>query len=161
MGKVQSYGDQSVAEWLKGKRCAPIVTLMAPQTPEVVASKVAQSTVLLNLAQRQPLSVPAKTYEQLASGREVLLLCEDDCESAQLVKGIQGVTQVDPANSRALAEVLFGLYVRHVINHRLTAPSEEQVSGFSREATNLTFYKVLSSLIDGQSPHGDAGRISH
>src|SRR5262249_53482714 len=55
MGKVQTYGDQSVAAWLKGRRCASIVTLMPPQSSEVVASKVAQSTVVLNLAQRQPL----------------------------------------------------------------------------------------------------------
>jgi hypothetical protein len=147
MGKVDTYCDQSLANWTRGKRCASVVTILPRQDAPALASAVSRATVLLNMAQRQPLSIPAKTYEQLSSGREILLLCEDDCESAGLVKGIRGVTQVDPANTRALGEVLFDLYTRHVVECRLVAPPEAQVSQFSRLAANEAFYQIAVACL--------------
>ena len=100
----------------------------------------------------QPLSIPAKTFEHLASGRENLLLCEDDSESAQLVAKIPGVLQVDPRNVEALDRVLLDLYKRHVIQGRLRAPAEQDVAAFSRAAANDTFWQIMKSIstIDDQ-----------
>jgi hypothetical protein len=146
MGRVDSYAGQSLARWIEDKRCAGVVKILPPQTADAVATTAAESTVLLNLAQGQHLSVPAKTYEHLASGREILLLCEDDCETARLVAGIRGVNQVDPANFDALTRTLFSLYNRHVVGGELTSPSEVDIARFSREAANREFLEVLQSV---------------
>jgi len=146
MGNASSYDGQSLQAWMQGKRCASVVRILPPQTPEGVAAAVAQSTVLLNLAQQQRLSVPAKTYEHLASGREVLLICEDDCETARLVSAVRGVNQVDPADFHALTQTLLDLYNRHVVRREVTAPAETDVSRFSRASANGDFYAVLASV---------------
>jgi len=147
MGRVESYAGQSLARWVEGKRCARVVKILPPQPPEAVAAAAADSTVLLNLAQGQQLSVPAKTYEHLASGREILLLCEDDCETAQLVAGIPGVNQVDATNFSALTAMLRSLYDRHVRAGKLTSPAESDISRFSRQAANAAFLEVLQTVV--------------
>jgi glycosyltransferase involved in cell wall biosynthesis len=152
MGNVAEYGGQSLPAWMAGKRCASVVRILPPESARGVAEAMSRSTVLLNLAQQQPLAVPAKTYEQLASGREVLLVCEDDCETARLVAGIRGVTQVDPGRPQALADALLDLYTRHVVAGRLTAPAEREVSKFSRTAANRRFHAVLASVAPLGSP---------
>lgn len=144
MGRVQAYSGQPLDAWLQGKRCAAVVRILPQQSAQAVAEAVSRSTVLLNLAQQQPLAVPAKTYEQLASGREILLICEDDCETARVVSGMRGVTQVDPSKVRALTDVLLDLYTRHVVEGNLKAPAAEQVARYSRTAANKLFHEVLT-----------------
>src|SRR5450755_3287849 len=127
MGRVQAYRGQSLQAWMHGQRCAEVVRLVPPQDAAGVAAAVAQSTLLLNLAQQQPLAVPAKTYEQLARGREILLICEDDCETARVVAGIPGVSQVNDENFQALTARLLDLYARHVVEGSATVPDAERV----------------------------------
>src|SRR5450755_504470 len=152
MGKAASYGGQNVAEWLRDKRCAANFTILPQQTPAAVLKAIDASTVLLNLAQQQHSSVPAKTYEHLASGRENLLICENDSETAHVVAGIRGVNQADPRDPRALEDVILDLYQRHVIEGRLTAPSEEDVVKFSRAAANEQSWVLMDSLAGLRDP---------
>jgi hypothetical protein len=152
MGRQTEYAGKSFKDWLQGKRCAAVVNFVPPQNPDVVAAATLESTVVLNLAQHQPLSIPAKTFEHLASGRENLLLCEDDSESAQLVANISGVLQVDPQNVEALDRALEDLYHRHVVQGLLRAPAQQDVAGFSRAAANDDFWRVmiLIAAVDAQ-----------
>lgn len=143
MGQMTEDARSSIAAWLVGKRCGAVIKFVSRQPREVVDAMTLESTVLLNLAQLQPLSVPAKTFEHLASGRENLLLCEDDSESAQLVANIPGVLHVDPRDSEALDRVLRDLYQRHAVQGRLRAPAERDVAVFSRAAANEAFWKVI------------------
>jgi hypothetical protein len=122
------------------------VRLLPHLPPRAVAEEVSRATVLVNLAQQQPYSVPAKTYEHLISGREILLLCEDDCETAQLVKGIRGVNQVDSRDPAALERALFDLYRRHAVAGSMTVPTMEEVRKFSREAPNEQFWCLIDKV---------------
>jgi hypothetical protein len=147
MGRASSYAGRSLEAWVKDRRCSAVVKLL-PQLPqEAVTEAVQVSTVLLNLSQGQRLSIPAKTFEHLTAGREMLLLCENDCETAELVSGLQGVVQVDPRNTSKLDEALLDLYRRHVINGRLEAPSGDDLARFSREAGNEKMLSVVQDLI--------------
>jgi hypothetical protein len=102
--------------------------------------------LLLNLSQEQPLSIPAKTFEHLACAREILLLCENDSETASLVAGIPGVNRIDQRDTQALENVLLDIYRRHVVQSRMTVPAEKDVLKFSRSAANERFWKVISSV---------------
>ena len=146
MGRRTEQIGTSIDRWLKGKRCAGAVKILDSQPPAVVAEATRSATVLLNLAQGQPLSVPAKTFEHLASGKENLLLCESDSESAQLVANVPGVIQVDPRDEDALDRALRDLYERHVNQGRLRSPADQDVSSFSRRAANERFWQIIISL---------------
>ena len=144
--KLGNFSDELLAGWLHGKRCASLVRLLPPQTSQAVAHEVEQATVLLNLAQQQQLQVPAKTYEQLAAGREILLVCEDDSETARIVAGITGITQVDQSDPEQLVRVLLDLYKRHVVAATAAVPPEEDIRKFSRAFSNERFRAVLTSV---------------
>lgn len=146
MGRCSTYGGQSLGEWLRGKRCEPIVKVLGHMPASAVTQAAREATVLLNLAQQQPLSVPAKTFEHLASGREILLVCENDGETAQLVAGIRGVKQVDQADAATLESALRDLYQRHVVQGQLTAPDVAQVRAFSRAAANAQLLSIMRSV---------------
>jgi glycosyl transferase family 4 len=146
MGSGPLYQGESISDWLWGKRCAAIVKVLPRLPAEAVTQAVAESTVLLNLAQEQPLSVPAKTYEHLVSGRENLLICENDCETARLIAGIDGVNQVDPRDAHGLEQVLLDLYRRHAIEGWLKAPAAKDVLKFSRCAAHERFWSVMVSV---------------
>lgn len=155
MGRVDSYGTQSVSDWLDGRACASVVRLLPHLPPQAVAEEVSRATVLVNLAQQQPYSVPAKTYEHLISGRENLLICENDCETAQLVRGISGVNQVDSRDPAALEQTLFDLYRRHAVEGRMTVPAAGEVRKFSREAPNEQLWCLIDQVagFGAQQPH--------
>lgn len=147
MGRRTAQFGSAIDHWLTGKRCAAAVRVLDTQPPSVVAEAIRRATVLLNLAQGQPLSVPAKTFEHLASGKENLLLCENDSESAQLVASIPGIIQVDPRDSDALDRALLDLYERHVNDGRLKAPANQDICSFSRAAANERFWQIMVSLV--------------
>jgi Glycosyltransferase Family 4 len=148
MGRCATYNDRPLADWLSGKRCEANVKILPQMPADAVAAAIRDSTVLLNLAQQQPLSVPAKTFEHIASGREILLICEDDSDTAQVVKGIQGVLQIDQSNEQALENALLDLYQRHVVQGKLTTPTEAQAMQYSRENVNEQFLSVMRSVAD-------------
>jgi len=110
-----------------------------------VTAASASATVLLNLAQQQPLSVPAKTFEQLACGREILLVCERGCETASLVAGVLGVKVVDPADADAMQQTLLDLYRRHAVRGMAHVPTDSEVAQFSRASANGRFVTVLEA----------------
>jgi hypothetical protein len=148
MGKASHYNDQSLASWIEDKRCATVVKIL-PQSPQHEVTKaVADSTLLLNLSQEQPLSIPAKTFEHFASAREILLLCENDSETASLVAGMPGVNQVDQRDVETLEKVLFDIYRRHVEQCSMTVPAKNDVLQFSRAAANERFWKIITSVAD-------------
>jgi Glycosyl transferase 4-like domain len=146
MGNVARYNGQSLASWMDGRRCATIVKI-SPQSPQIeVIKAVAASTLLLNLSQEQRLSIPAKTFEHFACAREILLLCENDSETASLVVGLPGVNQVDPRDVHTLEKVLLDIYRRHVVESRMTVPTKNDVTKFSRAVANEQFWKVITSV---------------
>ncbi len=147
MGDVAVYGGQSLERWLTGRKCGQCVRILPRQSKEAVDAEVEASTVLLNLAQGQPLQIPAKTYEHLASSRELLVLCEADSETGLVISGIQGVNRVDSNDSAALLESLLMLYRRHVLNGKLLAPNASDGARFSREASNDTFWNVIRAFL--------------
>ena len=146
MGAMAGCYGRLVTDWLAGKQCARLVKLLPQMPPEAVAEATRAATVLLNLAQQQPFSVPAKTYEHLICGREMLLLCEDESETARIVKGIRGVNQVDPRYPGVLEGCLLDLYRRHVIEGRMRVPTRQEVQDFSRAAANQTFWSIIGSV---------------
>lgn len=152
MGRMIEPFERAVVTWLADARCSSVVNFGPPQSDEAVAAATARCTVVLNLAQRQPMSVPAKTFEHLASGRENLLLCEDDSETARLVASLPGVVQVDPRDPAALDRALFDLYDRHVNHGLLRAPREQDVFAFSREAANREFWRIMQAVATLQPP---------
>lgn len=151
IGRVERYAGRSLSDWANSKRLFRIMTILPHSPMDIVSRAVSESTLLLNLAQQQPYSVPAKTYEHLISGREILVICENNSETASVVKNIPGINQVDPWNPEKLEQTLLDLYRRHAIQGRMTIPSEEDVHRFSRSAANQKFLNIIKDVLEPET----------
>jgi hypothetical protein len=147
VGECASYRGMRLLAWLRGRKCEALVRVLEPVTPPIAQAMIAESSVLLNLAQASPLTVPAKTYEHLASGREMLVMCEAGGATARLVEGIPGVISVDPSDGASLDRALADLYRRHVIVGELTAPPASIVGEFSREVQTRKFFQLVQTML--------------
>jgi hypothetical protein len=147
IGDCESYRDRRLADWLRGRRCEARVHLIAPVSVAALAPLLERATVHLNLAQHQPNQIPAKTFEHLASGREILVLCEADSDTARLLDGIAGTTRVDPADAAALRAALRDLYSRHVVDGIARSAPPEAVRRYSRATQNQRFTALLNRIV--------------
>jgi hypothetical protein len=150
VGGCSDFGGMSLAGWLKGRRAAAVVRL-TPSVPEPELKPfMERATTLLNLAQAQPRQIPAKTFEHLASGSEVIAICEKDSDTGRILEGIPGVHRIDPDDALALDATLRDLYRRHVLDGQISAPPEAAIRGFSREAQTDLFLSIFRSAVVAQ-----------
>jgi hypothetical protein len=147
IGDCESYRSQRLADWLRGRRCEGIVRLVAPVSAGALAPMLERATVHLNLAQNQPNQIPAKTFEHLASGREVLALCETDSDTGRILDRIPGTTRVDPADTAALRAALRDLYSRHVVDGIARPPPAASVRQYSRAMQNQRFVEIIARIV--------------
>jgi glycosyltransferase involved in cell wall biosynthesis len=144
VGECDSFRGTSIREWLAGRPAESVTELRPPVGQAELQQIYSEATVLLNLAQKQPMQIPAKTFEQLASGKELLLLCEEDSDTGRLVRGVRGVHRVDGADVPAITDVLRDLYRRHVIEGRYEPPLPADIAPFSRQAQNEKLAALLA-----------------
>jgi hypothetical protein len=147
VGDCTRFRKRRLADWLRGRRCEVIVQLIPAVSAAELAPLLERATVHLNLAQHQPRQVPAKTFEHLASGREVLALCEADSDTGRLLNSIPGAIRVDPADRGALLAALRDLYRRHVVEGVSRALPAERVLAYSRGVQNQRFAALLGKIM--------------
>ena len=150
VGECDQYCGVSLAAWLRGKRAAHVVELLPKRTRKELQPLIDKATVMLTLAQGQRPLIPAMAFEHLASGREVLAICEPDSDTGRLLATVRGVTQVAPDHQTAIESALESLYQRHAIDGTLTLPAREDVRRFSRQNSNDIFKRILGAVMRRQ-----------
>ena len=150
VGRFEESMGQVVRQWVRRHNLEHNVRMLAAVPYDDIVRMTADATVLLNLAQQASVMVPAKAYEHIASGREVLLISERDTEVFQLFNDISGVSCVESSDPAQLDANLADLYRRQVILGTSSPPSLEAVKPFSRRAQLEIFRSVLADRL-GQS----------
>jgi hypothetical protein len=79
------------------------VTLLPPMPRASVRELISEDFVLVILANDQPLQVPGKTYDYLASGRRILALTESDSAAAEVLHQIEGCALAQEPGQVALS----------------------------------------------------------
>jgi hypothetical protein len=148
-GECAQYRGVVLREWLAAREVGRIVRIHGRMGAAELDRLYARATVLLNFAERQPLQVPAKTFELLALGREVLMLCEPDSDTARVIGGVAGAVHALSSDSAQLQSTLHDLYQRHVVEGRLRAPTARDIQRFSRARHNQLFLGVIDDVARG------------
>jgi Glycosyl transferase 4-like domain len=143
VGDCARYRGVSLIDWLGDHRCGRIVTIRQQITHDELRELYRNATLLLNFAEGQRMQVPAKTFELLAQGRELMMFCEPTSDTAAIVKGISGVFCVTSDEHERLIALLGEIYHRHVSEGRLRAPLPSEIERFSRAAQNTTFKELV------------------
>jgi hypothetical protein len=153
VGHCEEHMRQSLQDWVQNRRCASVVKFLAPVSYDVIMRLSQEATVLLNLAQQGSVMIPAKAYEHVASGREVLIISEPDTDVSMLFRDIPGICCVDSRSSTALDAALVDYYHRHVIEGKSKPPETNIALPFSRVAQNETLRRILFEHGFGGSKH--------
>jgi len=132
------------------------VVSFAPRVPRREALELmAQQWVLLLLANDQPLQVPGKAYEYLATGRRVLALTERQGATSDLLRGVPGCEVAESAEEVVEAlERLFQDYVNR-------APGRLDRRSFLAENSYERRAEAFASLFRALTSSREAVAASH
>lgn len=150
VGNCDSFQGVQLRDWMTGKRCDSVTRILPPVRAIELEPYTERATVLMNFSQGQSWAIPAKTYEHMASGREMLVFCERESATGRLIEGIPGVCMADPRDSAQLDDTLNDLYQRHVVEGVSRAPSEEAAAPFSRESQSDLFVNIVEEVAAGK-----------
>jgi glycosyltransferase involved in cell wall biosynthesis len=144
VGNCRHWKGIDVAARAKALGVSDCVHILPAVSPGKVREMIRESEILVNFAQGQPDQIPAKLYEHMASGREMLLIAEKDSDSARVAVATGQGRVVEPNDSVGLREVMRDLYSFYVQHSRPFKPFAETVTEFSRESQNRRFLQLLS-----------------
>jgi hypothetical protein len=151
-GECDSYRGVSLRGWAATRPCGRVLAIH----PRLDSSKLKpiyqQATLLLNFAEGQPIQVPAKTFELLTLGREILVMCEPHSDTARIIRGLDGVFGVYSADSAQLDELLGTLYRRHVVAGHMSPPAASSVMRYSRAIQNERYATLIDDIRLGKLP---------
>jgi len=161
-GECEFHGGISVRAWSSARRCGRVLTIYPRLDASRLKGLYQDATLVLNFAEGQPIQVPAKTFELLSLGREVLVACEPYSDTARIVAGVDGVFGVQLSETEQLDDLLRSFYRRHVVEGRMSPPSRESVLRYSRALQNER-YRILIDRVGlgltpvaaNGGPHGD------
>ncbi|MDJ0941110.1 MAG: glycosyltransferase [Woeseiaceae bacterium] len=114
VGKCDRWNGLSVAAWIEEQGLGDVVSVNGLVPHDKLTKLIEASNVLVNFSQGQPLQIPAKSYEYLASKRDVFCIAESDSDVARLHEEAGYGDVVAPNDGDAMRETLARLYRKYV-----------------------------------------------
>jgi hypothetical protein len=151
-GQCEFHGGISVRAWSSERRCGRVLTIHPSLDANRLKRLYEDATLLLNFAEGQPIQVPAKTFELMSLGREILVACEPYSDTARIIAGIDGVFGVRLSETEQLDDLLRSFYRRHVVEGRMSPPTRESVFRYSRALQNERYRMLIDRAGLGITP---------
>ena len=96
-------GFENAVEAIAARELSEIVSVHPPVPRSEVRHLIDDDFVLLSFANEQPLQVPGKTYDYLATGRRILAVTEHDGATADVLGPVEGCTVAERPHEVASA----------------------------------------------------------
>lgn len=151
-GECEYHGGISLREWSSARPCGRVLKIYPRLDARKLKALYREATLLLNFAEGQPIQVPAKTFELLSLGREVLVACEPHSDTSGIIAGIEGVFAVQLSETEQLDDLLCSFYRRHVEEGRMSPPTRESVFQYSRVIQNEHYCALIDRVGLGITP---------
>jgi hypothetical protein len=151
-GECEFHGGISVRAWSSARPCGRVLRISSRLDARKLKQLYEEATLLLNFAEGQPIQVPAKTFELLSLGREVLVACEPYSDTARIIAGIPGVFVLLLSETEQLDDLLRSIYRRHVVEGRMSPPTRESVFQYSRAIQNERYCALIDRVALGITP---------
>lgn len=142
-GECDQYAGVSLREWSANRPCGRVLQIKSRLDADELVQLYNCATLLINFAEGQRMQIPAKTFEVLARGREVLTLCEPDSDTAALVYEIPGVFVASSDDGERLRSLLRDIYERHVRQGVMLGVNPYDIAHYSRVARNQEMARLL------------------
>jgi len=144
-GSCQQWNGIDLINWVKQHKLTDVILIHGSVSPQEVQERSLLSNVLVNFAQNQPKQIPAKTFDQIACCKEVLLISEPRSDSAELIQK-QGFGQVANSDKCQLKVILRELYQYYVINCTEYPIGRMNRVLFSRESQNSKYLELILKI---------------
>jgi len=143
VGDCESWNGVDVNAWCIQSGLSDVVSVLPRISRTELNSYRRDANVLVNLAQGQPDQIPAKTYDLLASGRDLLIITEAGSDTAEIMSsaGIKGC--VDDSDPRQVDDALKALYSKWVLRVPGIGSSAADIESFSRDRQNRAWTHLL------------------
>jgi Glycosyltransferase Family 4 len=151
-GECEFHGGISVRAWSSARPCGRVLKISSRLDARKLKELYEEATLLLSFAEGQPIQVPAKTFELLSLGREVLVACEPYSDTARIIAGIPGVFVLLLSETDQLDDLLRSIYHRHVVEGRMSPPTRESVFQYSRAIQNKRYCALIDRVALGITP---------
>jgi glycosyltransferase involved in cell wall biosynthesis len=145
VGNCASWGGVDIERWVQEQGVADCVKVRPPVPAREVPALMEQANVLVNFAQGQPNQIPAKMFDYISAGRDMLLIAETYSDSARLAMEAGCARVLEPEDESGLTAALTQLYQDYVVAQQAPTLDPARVQTFSRQSQNERFLE----LIDG------------
>ncbi len=150
VGNCNDWNGVELLPWLQEQCLTDIVKIRDAVGHSELGGLISSSNVLVNFAQGQALQIPAKSYEYLVAGRDLILIAEEDSDVARLYSNAGVGLVIPPEDQEKALNALGILYDAYV-----TEESGFQASGRSTEIFSrgyqLHIFKQLLDNFPGNS----------
>ena len=150
VGECTHWKGLDLKAWCRDHGLGDLVRFVPPVSAATIVDLTGRSNVLVNFAQGQPLQVPGKVFEQIASLRTVLLFSEDSSETSRCVADLPNFIRLDDRPEQVGA-ALRALYCRFVTEQAAPVSTTLSIAPFSRDHSNSLFEEVLVDAIGCRS----------
>jgi hypothetical protein len=146
VGECQEWEGTNLVRWLEQQGIEDRVTVEPPVDSRQLQALILDADVLINFAQGQPDCIPAKTFEYLASGKQILCLSEEHSDTSILVRETGIGRVVTPGDTEEFRRVLYDFYDYFVVQHKayISPPTDNR---YSRRAQNERYLSVIEELV--------------
>lgn len=158
VGHCQAWGGRRLADWVAENHMEEQVRVLPPVGFRELPALVAEADVLVNLAQGQPDQIPAKVFEYIGWGREILTIAEVDSDTARLVRRTGCGRVVEPDDREGLAAAVRDLYRRYVVEGVAYEPDRALIAGCSRAAQTRRYLDLIDTVCAAPAAEAAPGR---
>lgn len=152
VGNCGRWKGVDLRVWVAENGLGKVVYFSEPISSSQLREQVRQANVLLNFAQGQKEQVPAKVFEQIASRRSVLALCETDSETAEVLSSYP-LAHVVSDDSDEIRRVLIALFDKHARDGAESIVDMESLEQYSRRCC-AGLYRRLAHDVVGRAQTG-------
>lgn len=148
-GNCDEWKGVSLHDWIEQRHVGDVVEILPFMSSNALKDLVGESNVLINFAQGQPRQIPAKSYECIASRRDILVITENDSDVADLFREAGVGYIVEPNDTAGFSDALRALYRRHVDEPK-ALENRADITRYSRSAQLEEFMRVVKNALTNQ-----------
>lgn len=145
VGDCRRWNNIDIEAWVEKNKLAGIVCFKDFIPQSELNELVAGVDVLLNLSQGQPDQIPAKSYDYMASGKEVLVVAEEGSDVASVFVEL-GVIAVAPTDCEKMKEILVDMYQRYAVDMQDYTVDLSRREQYSRACQNRNYFRMVDGL---------------
>jgi glycosyltransferase involved in cell wall biosynthesis len=143
IGGCEMVGTQYLRPWLVEHGLDDVVSVREPVPRQQLREIIASCNVLVNFSQDQPDQIPGKSYEYLASRRQIFTIAEASSDVAELLREAGVGALLKPGDTASMVSELRRAYDQFVVRQEPYEPNWDRVTRFSRAGELEKFLQIV------------------